>query len=46
MENVGGEWGRFAQVPIPGHEEQWPFISNFDADVSALEPGQYYPKTM
>jgi hypothetical protein len=46
METVGGEWGRFAQVPVPGHESDWPFISNFDADVSALGPGQYYPKTM
>jgi len=45
-ERVGGDWGRFAQVPVPGHEAEWPFISNFDADVNALEMGQYYPKTM
>ena len=42
----GGEFGRFNQVPVPGQEAEWPFISNFDADVAALEPGEYYPNTM
>lgn len=45
-ERVGGEFGRFTQVPVPGEEADWPFLSNFDADVGQLEPGQYYPKTM
>jgi hypothetical protein len=27
-------------------EDDWPFLSNFDADVAELEPGEYYPKTM
>jgi tetratricopeptide (TPR) repeat protein len=42
----GGEFGRFTQVPLPGEEADWPFAGNFDADVNALEPGQYYPGTM
>lgn len=42
----GGDMGRFMQVPAPGEEADWPFASNFDADVAALEPGQYYPRTM
>jgi hypothetical protein len=45
-ERVPGEFGRFTQSPLPGEEADWPFISNFDADVAALEPGQYYPNTM
>jgi len=45
-ERVGGEYGRFAQVPVPGEEATWPFASDFDRDVGALEPGQYYPKTL
>ena len=45
-ERVGGELGRFAQVPLPGEEADWPFASNFDADVATLQPGEYYPKTM
>lgn len=45
-ERVGGEYGRFNQVPTPGEEADWPFASNFEADVAQLEPGQYYPKTM
>jgi hypothetical protein len=42
----GGEFGRFNQVPAPGEEADWPFVSNFDADVTALQPGEYYPRTM
>jgi len=45
-ERVGGEMGRFSQNPLPGEEAEWPFISSFDADVAALAPGTYYPKTM
>jgi hypothetical protein len=42
----GGDFGRFTQVPVPGEEADWPFASNFDADVALLEPGEYYPNTM
>lgn len=42
----GGELGRFNQVPLPGEEADWPFASNFDADVAALQPGEYYPRTI
>jgi len=42
----GGDFGRFSQVPVPGEEADWPFDSNFDADVAKLVPGQYYPNTM
>ena len=42
----GGELGRFSQIPVPGEEADWPFASNFDADIAQLEPGQYYPNTM
>jgi hypothetical protein len=45
-ERVGGELGRLNQVPLLGEEDDWPFLSNFDADVAELEPGEYYPKTM
>ena len=41
-----GELGRFNQVPLRGEEDSWPFLSNFDADVAKLQPGEYYPKTM
>ena len=42
----GGELGRFNQVPVAGEEADWPFVSNFDADVAQLQPGEYYPNTM
>lgn len=45
-ERVGGEMGRLTQVPQPGEEADWPFESNFDADVAQLEPGSYYPRTI
>jgi hypothetical protein len=45
-ERVGGEMGRFAQYPLPGEEADWPFVSDFNTDVAALEPGEYYPKTL
>jgi hypothetical protein len=45
-ERVGGELGRFTQVPAAGEEADWPFASNFDAATSALQPGEYYPKTI
>ena len=42
----GGELGRFTQVPAPGEEADWPFASNFDASTAALQPGEYYPRTI
>ena len=45
-ERVGGEFGRFSQGPRPGDDTAWPFHSSFDQDVAALQPGQYYPRTM
>ncbi len=45
-ERVGGDLGRFAQVPLPGEEAEWPFLTTFDGDLATLEPGQYYPKTI
>ena len=45
-ERVGGEFGRFTQIPLPGEEADWPFASDFDRDVSRLQPGEYYPKTL
>ena len=43
---MGGEYGRFSQIPLRGEEADWPFDSDFDRDVGQLAPGQYYPKTM
>ena len=40
------EFGRFMQGPTPGHEDDWPFDSDFRTDVAKLGPGEYYPKTM
>lgn len=45
-ERVGGELGRFSQVPLPGEEAEWPFATSFDSELLTLEPGQYYPKTI
>jgi tetratricopeptide (TPR) repeat protein len=42
----GGDLSRFNQAPVPGEEADWPFASDFDNDVAALQPGQYYPKTI
>jgi len=42
----GGDLSRFNQGPAPGEETDWPFVSDFDTDVAALQPGQYYPKTL
>lgn len=45
IEQAGGAtMGRFNQNPGAG--EPWPFAGSFDADVSVLQPGQYYPRTM
>ena len=32
------EMARFAQVPTPGHEDEWPFVSDFMADMTAYMP--------
>jgi hypothetical protein len=45
-EAVGGEFGRFAQAPLEGHEADWPFTSDFQSDVLALGEGEYYPRTL
>lgn len=45
-ERVGGEWGRFAQAPAQGGEDDWPFTSDFMSDVALLGEGEYYPKTI
>lgn len=45
-EQVGGDFGRFEQGPTPGAESEWPFDSDFNADIAKLEAGQYYPNTM
>jgi hypothetical protein len=45
-EQVGGEFGRFAQGPVQGEEESWPFDSDFRSEVSRLGEGEYYPKTL
>lgn len=42
----GGELGRFNQVPTPGHEDDWPFESDFATDAGATPAGDYYPKTL
>jgi hypothetical protein len=42
----GGELSRFNQSPAPGEDADWPVDSDFDRDVAALGPGEYYPKTM
>jgi hypothetical protein len=45
-ERVGGEFGRFAQAPVEGEEDDWPFDSDFHSDVLLLGEGEYYPKTL
>jgi hypothetical protein len=45
-ERVGGEFGRWVQAPVAGEEADWPFTSDFFSDVSQLEAGAYYPKTL
>lgn len=43
-ERVGGPYGRWAQGPVRGEEDDWPFASDFRSDVAVLDPGGYYPK--
>jgi hypothetical protein len=32
------EMARFNQIPTPGHEDEWPFVSDFMADMTAYMP--------
>jgi len=36
---------RFQQWPKLGHEDEWPFESDWLRDVEKLGPGQYYPQS-
>jgi hypothetical protein len=45
-ERVGGEFGRFVQGPVRGEEDTWPFDSDFRSEVSMLDEGEYYPRTI
>ena len=45
-ERVGGRYGQFAQAPVDGEEDDWPFASDFTSDVLATELGGYYPRTL
>ena len=44
-ERVDGPAARFAQGPLAGEEDAWPFASDFRSDVESLE-GAYYPRTL
>ena len=44
-ERVGGKFGRFAQGPVRGEEDDWPFESDFRSQVAVLGEGEYYPRT-
>ena len=45
-ERIGGEAGRFAQGPLAGEEDDWPFESDFRSQVATMGEGEYYPKTL
>ena len=45
-ERLGGEFGRFAQGPVLGEEDAWPFESEFHSEVAVLGEGEYYPRTL
>jgi tetratricopeptide (TPR) repeat protein len=45
-ERLGGEFGRFAQGPVRGEEDTWPFDSDFRSEVAVLGEGEYYPRTL
>ncbi len=46
QERVGGPYGRYAQSPVQGEEDDWPFESDFASDLAQLGEGQYYPRTL
>jgi len=41
-----GAMARFQQWPKLGHEDEWPFESDWLRDVEKLGPGQYYPQSL
>jgi hypothetical protein len=45
-ERIGGPAGRFAQGPVKGEEDDWPFESDFRSQIALLGEGEYYPKTL
>jgi hypothetical protein len=45
-ERIDGPAGRFAQGPVEGEEDDWPFESDFWSQVSTLGEGEYYPRTL
>jgi hypothetical protein len=45
-ERIAGPAGRFAQGPVAGEEEDWPFESDFRSQVALLGEGEYYPQTL
>lgn len=44
-ERVDGPAARFAQGPLAGEEDAWPFASDFRSEVESLEDA-YYPRTL
>jgi hypothetical protein len=46
QERTGGLYGRMAQGPLEGREDEWPFDSDLRSDMSVLGAGEYYPKTL
>jgi hypothetical protein len=45
-ERIGGQTGRFAQGPVEGEEDDWPFESDFRSQVATMGEGEYYPRTL
>jgi hypothetical protein len=45
-ERIGGPAGRFAQGPVEGEEDDWPFESDFRSQIATLGEGEYYPRTL
>ena len=45
-ERIGGPAGRFAQGPLQGEEEDWPFESDFRSQLATMREGEYYPRTL
>ena len=43
-ERVGGEFGRFAQGPVRGEEDDWPFESDFRSDGRRPRRGRVLPQ--
>jgi tetratricopeptide (TPR) repeat protein len=45
-ERIDGLAGRFAQGPVRGEEDDWPFESDFWSQIARLGEGEYYPRTL